>query len=112
MAEAFNSLDTKDCVLLFKQWKPVIQEAYRDLGYPEKDFQTTLIKAIKVLLEVPVLFEDVEVKHKVVTYELADKELEDLNDAQKHLLRMGPENVEIIQAKLKEFASELGANLQ
>ena len=44
----------------------------------------------------------------MVTYKIADPKLEELSAPQKHLLRMGTENVLKIQDKLREFAIELG----
>jgi len=109
VADAFVSLDTEGSIRLFRQLKPVIQEAYRDLGYPEQDFQNTLARAIQELLRVPVV-KDVLVQKKVVSYEMIDPELEKLSQAQKHLLRMGPANVQKIQSKLRELASSLGVS--
>jgi hypothetical protein len=45
---------------------------------------------------------------KIMSYALADPKLEELDAAQKHLLRMGPENLQLIQAKLRELALNLG----
>jgi len=39
---------------------------------------------------------------------MADEDLENLSDAQKHLLRMGPQNTRKIQNKLWEMAVALG----
>jgi hypothetical protein len=39
---------------------------------------------------------------------MLDPELESLSDAKKHLLRMGPDNVGAIQAKMREIAIALG----
>jgi hypothetical protein len=39
---------------------------------------------------------------------MVDPELESLSQAQKHLLRMGPENILRIQSKLRELAKALG----
>ncbi|MFP4082951.1 MAG: DUF3014 domain-containing protein [Candidatus Aminicenantes bacterium] len=108
VADVFLSVDTERCVRLYRQFKPLIQEAYRDLGYPEKDFRETLYRAIVELLRVPVVEEDIQLRKKVVTYMMADPRLENLSKAQKHLLRMGPENVRIIQEKLREMAEALG----
>lgn len=107
VADVFSSLDTEGSVRLYWQMKPVIQEAYRELGYPEKDFHETLLQAIRELLMVPLVEGKVEVKLEVTTYTYNDPELENLSDAQKHLLRMGPSNVEIIKGKLGEFAQAL-----
>jgi hypothetical protein len=107
-SEVFISLDTKGCVTLYKQITPALQQAYRDLGYPSGDFHTTLKKAILELLKVPVVEEKIQVEKKVITYTMVDSKLESLSQAQKHLLRMGPENLRRIQAKLKEIAQALG----
>jgi hypothetical protein len=45
----------------------------------------------------------------VVTYAWADEELELLTGAQRHLLRMGPDNVSLIQGKLEELRAALAA---
>jgi hypothetical protein len=108
VAEVFASLDSKGCVNLYKKLKLAIQEAYKDLGYPDAQFDDTLKKAMVVLLEVPVVEEDIQLEKKVVTYTMIDTDLESLNAAQKHLLRMGPDNVRVIQEKLREMAGLLG----
>jgi hypothetical protein len=53
---------------------------------------------------------DIPLRQKVISYAYVDEKLESLSPAQKHLLRMGPRNVRIIQAKLREIAALL--NLQ
>lgn len=108
VAEVFASLDPKGCVTLYKQLKPAIQDAYRDLGYPETEFDGTLKKAIMELLKVPVVKNDIQLEKKVVTYTMVDTDLESLSSAQKHLLRMGPENVRVIQGQLRSMAQSLG----
>jgi len=108
VSEVFASLDSEACVRLYKQLKPVIQEAYSDLGYPDADFQDTLVMAIRELLEVPVIKKDILLEKKIVSFIMAEPELEKMSQAQKHLFRMGPENVSNIQAKLREMALVLG----
>ncbi len=106
-ADVFNSLDTTGCMSLYRQLKPAFQEAYKELGYPQKDFQETLQKAISNLLAVPVVEGNIEVRKKILSYAFVDSELEKMSEAQKHLFRMGPENIKIIQDKLKDFAAAL-----
>lgn len=108
VAEVFVSLDSKGCVTLYKQLTPAIQEAYKDLGYPNADFNDTLRKAIMELLKVPDVQENIKVEKDVVTYKMVDSGLEALSPAQKNLLRMGPDNVRAIQGKLRSFALSLG----
>ena len=104
----FSSLDSEGWVQLYEQSALLIQEAYTDLGYPEGDFDKTLTAAIVELLKAPVVEGDILLEAKVVSYKMADPELENLSEAQKHLTRMGPENVRKIQAKLREIGLALG----
>jgi len=48
------------------------------------------------------------VEQGVASYYMTDEDLEELSDAQQHLLRMGPQNTRKIQKKLREIAVELG----
>lgn len=111
VAAVVSSLDAEGCAKLFRELKPAFQEAYADLGYPEADFQKTLEKAFVELLEVPVLEYDMPVEKKIQTFAYVNGELERLSDAQKHFLRMGPQNVRKIRDKIREIGKALGMNL-
>jgi hypothetical protein len=108
VVDVFVSMDSRECVSLFRGLKPLCQEAYRDLGYPNQDFEATVVRAIRELLATPVVGGDIILEKAVVNYTMLDPNLENLSDAQKHFLRMGPENVEAIQTKLREMAMALG----
>jgi hypothetical protein len=107
-AEVFLSLDPGAAVLLYKSIKPLLQDAYRDLGYPGTDFEETLIRAARELLATPVVRGPVPLESQVVTFSIADERLESLSQAQKHFFRMGPKNVQEIQNKIRELAGRLG----
>nr|WP_263974856.1 DUF3014 domain-containing protein [Myxococcus xanthus] len=64
--------------------------------------------AVQHLLKVPVQEGPVEVVPEGALYAYAAPEFEGLSPAQKHLLRMGPQNMQLIQAKLRELKSSLG----
>ena len=111
LADVFESLSTEGMVRVYKEFKPLFQEAYQELGYKDRDFQDTLIRAIKELLRAPVVKSDIALEEKVISYStagMADEKLEDLSDAQKHLLRMGPKNTAKVHGKLREIAQALG----
>ncbi len=108
VGDVFSSLDSEGWVKLYEQSTLLIQEAYKDLGYPEEDFDKTLTAAIVELLKAPVVEKKILLVATVVSYTMADPELENLNEAQKHLIRMGPENVRKLQAKLREIGLALG----
>jgi hypothetical protein len=107
IADIFVSLDTEGCVKLYRQLRLPIGQAYKDLGYTEEDFNETLKKAILELIQTPVADQRIYVERNVLTYKFDDPELEKLNPAQKHLIRMGPDNMRAVQAKLTEIAQAL-----
>lgn len=108
VVDVFVSLDSKKTVQLFRSLKPLFQEAYRDLGYPNQDFEDALFRAVDELLRTPIVEGEIRLGKSVLNYIMVDPVLEGLSDAQKHLLRMGPENVGAVQAKLREMAAALG----
>lgn len=107
VAAVVASLDSKGCAKLYEDIRPLFQEAYRDLGYPDRDFDQTLAKAIHVLLATPDPSGAVEVREGVKSWKLTDPALESLTPAQKQLLRMGPANVRKVKEKLREIAEAL-----
>jgi len=108
VAEVAASVDAHAAAVLYRSLKPLIQDAYKDLGYPGQDFSDTLVQAISRLLETPDVAGPVRLEKKVISFTMTDDALEGLSPAQKQLLRMGPKNVKMIQAKLREFAAALG----
>ncbi|MCP4897650.1 MAG: DUF3014 domain-containing protein [bacterium] len=99
----FDSLDVEGTVALFKELEPLFDDAYAEIAPRGRKFDETFAQAVDHLLAVPVIEERPELKSLVVTYEFADTKLEELTDAQRQLLRMGPENVSAVQSKLREL---------
>jgi Protein of unknown function (DUF3014) len=106
-AEAVAALDSRGTARLYGTVKPRVLDAYRRLGQATGDFDPVLERAIAELLKVPVVHGDVELAPTGIVYGFVDPRLEGLSAAQKHLLRMGPQNVEAIQGKLREIADYL-----
>jgi hypothetical protein len=106
-AEAVSALDSRGTARLYGTVKPRVLDAYRRLGQTTGDFDPVLERAIAEMLKVPVVHGDVELAPSGIVYGFADPRLEGLSAAQKHLLRMGPQNVEAIQRKLREIADYL-----
>jgi len=102
------SVDAVAAVRLYRAVKPLLQEAYRDLGYPGVDFEDTLVRAMAELLETPVVEGPVVLEKKILSYAMVDETLEALSPAQKQLFRMGPKGVRAVHGKLRELAAALG----
>lgn len=107
-AAAFlSSLDAEATAKLYRGLEPLFDEAYQDLGYPDRDFRRTLGQAIQRLLQTPVPSGDLVLVEGTASYEYADPRFESLTPAQRQLLRMGPANVRRVKAKLREIAAAL-----
>lgn len=108
MVTVFDSLDAAGTAELYRNLKPLLQESYQELGYPAGDFDEVLSRAIGHLLDVPAVEGRIGLVPTVKGFDLADPTLQDLSDAQKHLLRMGPESTRIVQGKLADIVAEIG----
>jgi hypothetical protein len=108
IAAAIASVDPAGAAKLYGTLKPRIEEAYRDLGFSNQSFDRALERAIAALLETPIVDDPPRLRPKGIGYAYADDRLEDLTAAQKQLLRMGPGNVRVIKAKLRDIALALG----
>lgn len=106
-AAAVSSLDARGTARLYATLKPRINDAYARLGHRDGDFDLLLERAIIELLEVPVIDGDVELVPHGTVYAFADDRLQAMTAAQKQLFRMGPQNVRIVQGKLREIAASL-----
>jgi hypothetical protein len=108
LAAAVESLDARGVARFYATVKPRLDEAFRDLGIPDADFDRTVERAIVMLLRTPIVEGDIRLRAESVSYKFADPALEGLAKAQRQFLRMGPANMRIVQAKLREVARHLG----
>jgi hypothetical protein len=108
VARVFDTMDVDGAaVQAWLELKPLVDRVYVEIAPPGRTFEQTLNQAIQHLLEVPVPEADVEVVPKGALYAYADPKLEGLSKAQKHLVRMGPRNMQIIQTRLKRLHTTL-----
>ncbi|MCF6440448.1 DUF3014 domain-containing protein [Pseudoalteromonas luteoviolacea] len=98
-----NSMSTAQLVRLYEQYKPLISEAYEEIGYNGNEFDYTLQEALGELLETPIPESNLPLIQESVTYKYAYAEWEQLSDAQKLFLRMGPENMKKAKKRLQAF---------
>ena len=108
IADTVASLDAQGIARAYSILRPRLQEAYRELGYPEGNFDDAVERAIVRLLNTPVVDREVDVQPAPVLYQFTDPGLERLAPAQKQLLRMGPRNGRLVHDKLREIALALG----
>ena len=102
-----DTIDAKNLVAAYVHFYPLLQQDYRDLGYPRGYFNDRLIDAIDDLLQAPELQGPAEVVQPKVLYQYADPELEARSAGQKIMVRIGRENATRVKAKLREIRREL-----
>ncbi len=108
VARAVASVDAKGVQRVYQELKPLLDAAHSEMAPPGRSLEQTLAQAIDRLTRVEVPRGPVELTTKGALYAYADPRLEALSAAEKHLLRMGPDNMRKVQAKLSEIASALG----
>lgn len=108
LATVVSSVDAAAVARAYRTLQPRLEEAYRALGRSESGVDQALGVALDVLIATPAVEGPIAiVPGKGATYAFADPRLEALSPAQKHLIRMGPENQRIILTRLREIANAL-----
>jgi hypothetical protein len=108
LANVVDAIDPDGAARAYRRLRPLMQQAFDELGYVNLPFDERLARALGQLVDVPVPEGDVMLEATSVTFQYADPELEALSPAQKHLLRMGPHNMRLVQTKLRAFARAAG----
>lgn len=104
--DLLRSVDSTTLVSWYFEVKPLIDEAYSELGY-EENFTYTLQGAITRVLDMELPKSSMAVTRTSVMYKYQDEELEALADSDKLLLRIGKENLLIIKSVLLEINEKL-----
>lgn len=108
LAAAFTAIPDRTWIAWYRTLRPTLEKAFRELGYPGLSFDQRLRQAAEHLLATPAAVGDLELEKKLLSYALADPQLEGLSAAQKHLLRLGPANAARVRGKLRALLSQLG----
>jgi len=95
---------------LYLRFYPLFDEAYRELGYPDRHFNDRLVQVIDHLLASPVVDSPIALVQPSVFYEFADTGLEARSAGQKMMIRMGAANQVSAKQLLKDFRAEVTGN--
>lgn len=113
-----DSVDAARAVDLYRRMYPVLEQAYRDLGFPRRPLNARVFEVIDLLLATPEPAQPpkvtlTEVKGPIAAprpwtrYEYQDARYQQLAAGQKMLLRMGADNRKVLKAKLRQLRQEL-----
>jgi hypothetical protein len=105
--DMLDATEPEAAVQAYREWQPLFEEAFGQLGYGDVGFEERLTALIDELLATPEPSGPVQLIKPEAYYLFADEELEALSAGQKILLRMGPENAARVKAKLAEIRAAL-----
>lgn len=107
-----ETVDLDELVSQYRLHYPTFQRTYEELGFPRRYFNDRLVQVIDQLLrtpspvnypavELPVINGPVQPERPWVMYEFMDQDLAELTSGQKLMLRMGPDNMQRVKARLQ-----------
>ena len=100
-------IDVAATAEIFHRYRPLLEQAYGQLGLPPEQFDAAVLEAIDHLLATPEPGPAPELVAESVAYRYADPQLEALGSARKQLLRTGPAHVSALKAWLRELREAL-----
>ena len=104
-----QAVDTKKLAAVYMHFYPLFQQAYAELGYPNRYFNDRLVEVIDHLLVAPEVEAPAELVQFGPLFQFADPDLEDLSAGQKLLIRIGPENAAVVKSKLRDLRREVAS---
>ncbi len=108
LASAVHVINVESALDLFYKYRPLLKQVFAEFAYPEEyQVEDVIKKATSNILQAPILEGKVRLVKPSVYYKFAEQKLETLSPVQKQMIRMGPENTRIIQAKLRQFIEGL-----
>jgi len=105
-----EKVDAKTFMTVYTHFYPLLQQAYREQGYPKGYFNDRLVQVIDHLLQAPEVDGPIVLVQPHVFYKFAEPELESLSAGHKLMLRIGVDNAARVQQKLREIRRELVKN--
>ena len=105
--ELLETVDPAELAAAVRSYRPLLDEAFRQMGYPEGDFLQRLRAVIDEVLAAPEPRQPIHLVKPEAYYVFVDPELEALSAGQKVLLRMGPANAARVKAWLAAFRDAL-----
>ncbi|REL32355.1 DUF3014 domain-containing protein [Thalassotalea euphylliae] len=105
--DLLRSFEPEQLATWYFELKPLIDQAYGELGYEDQDFTEVLQDALVRVLDMEFPNDDVVLVRPSVMYKYAEQDLEQLPEADKLLLRVGKDNLLVIKSFLLEFSDAL-----
>ncbi|MBT5134830.1 MAG: DUF3014 domain-containing protein [Halieaceae bacterium] len=106
-AQWVGGLDTPALISLLNDYERIATQALTRMGVTDFDIRSALLAATTQILSTPQVAVDTELMRREANWVYMDPELEALSSLQKQVLRMGPENADIVQQKARDIRGAL-----
>jgi len=107
LVDTVRSVDATELAKAYRRLHPVLEAASRLLGYPAGSLDRATFAALRRIERAPAPETAAYVTDLGGAYAFEDPQLERLPDLEKQLLRMGPRNEHVLQAKAQEILGVL-----
>lgn len=105
--DTFVAVDTGQAMILYRTLQPLFQNAYAEIGSRNANFDDALRLAITAVLRSPNVEGPYQLVKPSVMFLYADANIQNMEEMQKQLIRIGPENTGKLKAKLRQFSEQL-----
>ncbi|MDO8271502.1 MAG: DUF3014 domain-containing protein [Gammaproteobacteria bacterium] len=109
LIDALTAVNPEQALAIYRVLKPLFQEAFAEIGYPNRNFDEVVIRAIDNVLNAQTAEGPFQLVKPKVMYVYADAGVESMTPVEKQLLRMGPQNAEKLKAALAQYREHLAA---
>jgi hypothetical protein len=107
IAATVAAIDPARAAAAYRTLRPLLDEAWAEIGAPGETLDSALRRAIDQLLAAPEVGAGAEVELRDGLYRYRDPALESATAAQKHLMRMGPANAATVKEALRKLRAAL-----
>ncbi len=107
MIAALANSEPEHLLMLYYHYYPLFQQAYAELGDPDAYFNDRVVDIIDHLLETPDVPPDFSVERWEAQLRFANPDWEDESWGRKMLMRMGPDNANLVRDWLLEVRERM-----
>lgn len=109
LIDTLVALDPEQAVRVYRALRPLFQEAYAEIGYGDRNFDDTVIRAIDQIMNARDETGPFQLIKPTVAYLYAEARIEDMSPVEKQLLRIGPDNTAKLRGRLPAYRERLQA---
>ncbi|MES3006933.1 MAG: DUF3014 domain-containing protein [Pseudomonadota bacterium] len=107
LIDALAAVNPDQAIAIYRVLKPLFQEAFAEIGYPNRNFDDVVVRAIDNVIGAQTAEGPFQLVKPKVMYVYANADVESMTPVEKQLLRMGPQNAEKLKAALAQYRERL-----